>query len=288
MIWLSHASDPGFPTMRGKGGPRALTGLRAVPSVGAPWAPASSGAPHCDGHSSTTSTTTVRAAVRTFVEREVTPHHERWRDAHQIDSGASGSSAGPRRACSASRSRRSTAAPAVDDFRFNVVLTEEELSHGGPRPGPRASGSTPTWSRRTWRSSRPRTSAGAGCLRFCTGELVAAIAMTEGRRRLGPRGPCAPGSRPHPGGLGGSPRSRRSSPTARAADLILVAARTGEAPREPEPVRRTPPMRPASRAGARCTRSASPRPTRRSCSSRTCRSPRTNLVGEAQRRVRRR
>jgi alkylation response protein AidB-like acyl-CoA dehydrogenase len=26
-----------------------------------------------------------RAAVRTFVEREVAPHHERWRDAHEID-----------------------------------------------------------------------------------------------------------------------------------------------------------------------------------------------------------
>ena len=64
-----------------------------------------------------------RATARAFFEREVVPHHDQWEHDGIVDrevwrkAGEAG--------CSASTSTRSTAAPGIKDFRYNVVLAEE-------------------------------------------------------------------------------------------------------------------------------------------------------------------
>src|ERR1700679_3204707 len=69
-----------------------------------------------------------RRAVRTFVERHVVPNQPRWREEHQIDAKA-WLEAGRHDFLGISMPA-DLGGSGVDDFRFNVVLTEELAAAG--------------------------------------------------------------------------------------------------------------------------------------------------------------
>ena len=120
-----------------------------------------------------------RESVRRFLAKEVAPHYDEWeRDGHR-----------PARAVrrprastgflAHGRSPRSTAAPGVDDFRFNVVVDEELMLRR--RRAASGSGLTlhndiclPYFLEYCNEEQRERWLPG-----IASGELITAIAMTE-------------------------------------------------------------------------------------------------------------
>ena len=126
-----------------------------------------------------------RQSFRTFVDKEIAPHHLEWEAAGTVSrelflaAGAHGflGMAVPEQ----------YGGGGVDDFRYNLVISEE-IQRAGCRPAPAwASRCTTTSACRTSRVS-PRTSrSNDGCLVSASGELITAIAMTEPGDRLGPR-----------------------------------------------------------------------------------------------------
>jgi alkylation response protein AidB-like acyl-CoA dehydrogenase len=167
-----------------------------------------------------------RAAVRTFVEREVTPHHERWREQRQIDR-ALWLAAGRAELLGIAIPARYGGA-GVEDFRFNVVLTEELATAGLALASsvgihtdvvaPYLAGLTTEAQRERWLPA------------FCTGELVTAIAMTEAGA-----GSDLAAVRTRAVRHGDGWRltgSKTFITNGVSADLVVVAARTGEGARD--------------------------------------------------------
>jgi alkylation response protein AidB-like acyl-CoA dehydrogenase len=167
-----------------------------------------------------------RAAVRTFVDREVTPHHDRWREQRQIDREL-WLAAGRAELLGIAIPARYGGA-GVEDFRFNVVLTEELATAGLALASslgihtdvvaPYLAGLTTEAQRERWLPA------------FCTGELVTAIAMTEAGAGSDLAAVRTRAVR-HDGGwrLTGS---KTFITNGASADLVLVAARTGEGARD--------------------------------------------------------
>jgi len=167
-----------------------------------------------------------RESVRTFVSRHVAPHHQRWREQRSID-----------RAAWLEAGRHDflgIAMPAehggsgIDDFRFGVVLGEELAAAGlalASSFGIHTDIVAPYLAELTTPEQRERW-----IPPFCAGELVTAIGMTE------------PGAGSDLAGL--RTRARRDGgdwllsgsktfiTNGMGADLVVVAARTGEGPRE--------------------------------------------------------
>ncbi|HEY4276806.1 MAG TPA: acyl-CoA dehydrogenase family protein [Conexibacter sp.] len=167
-----------------------------------------------------------REAVATFVARHVAPHHERWRRERAIDRSL-WREAG-------AHDFLGIAVPlahggsGVDDFRFNVVLTEELARVGLALASSIGIHTDVVAPYLTELTSEPQQRRWLPA--FCSGELVTAIAMTEPgagsdlaalRTRAMPDGD---GWR-----LSGSKTFITNGMTA---ELVLVAARTGEGPRD--------------------------------------------------------
>ena len=98
-----------------------------------------------------------RKTARTFYEREVVPHHEQWETDGIV----------PRELWRAAGEAgllcfdvpEAYGGAGIGDFRFNVVLSEEQTRAAPPD---RASPSTPTSSSPTSRASGPRSRSSAG------------------------------------------------------------------------------------------------------------------------------
>jgi alkylation response protein AidB-like acyl-CoA dehydrogenase len=167
-----------------------------------------------------------RAAVRTFIDREVTPHHERWREQRQIDRDL-WLAAGRAGLLGISVPAQYGGA-GTDDFRFNVVLTEELAATGlalASSVGIHTDIVAPYLAELTTEAQRERWLPA-----FCTGELVAAIAMTEAGAGSDL---AAVRTRARPHGDGWSLTGSKTFITNGAsADLVVVAARTGEGARD--------------------------------------------------------
>ncbi|MDT0264726.1 acyl-CoA dehydrogenase family protein [Streptomyces sp. DSM 44915] len=115
-----------------------------------------------------------RETVRAFVAREVTPHHERWERAGVVD-----------RSVWRAAGRQGLLGFAVpaeyggggsDDFRFATVLAEEFAKAGATGPGFRVHNDIvgPYLTELATDEQKRRWLPG-----FCSGETIAAIAMTE-------------------------------------------------------------------------------------------------------------
>ncbi len=167
-----------------------------------------------------------RAALRVFAQRHIAPHHERWREQHAID-----------RELWLEAGRHDFLGFAVpeehggggiDDFRFNVVLGEELARCGlalASSIGIHTDVVAPYLLELTTPEQRARW-----LPRFCTGELITAIGMTE------------PGAGSDLAAL--RTRARRSGgdwvidgsktfiTNGASADLVVTAARTGDGSRE--------------------------------------------------------
>jgi alkylation response protein AidB-like acyl-CoA dehydrogenase len=167
-----------------------------------------------------------RAAVRSFIEREVAPHHERWRADRQIDR-ALWLAAGRAELLGISIDPR-YGGGGVDDFRFNVVLTEELARAGlalASSLGIHTDVVAPYLSELTTEEQRARWLPG-----FCSGELVTAIGMTEASAGSDL---AAVRTRARPDGDGWLLNGSKTFITNGAsADLVVVAARTGDGARD--------------------------------------------------------
>ena len=115
-----------------------------------------------------------RKTVRTFFEREVVPHHEQW-EADGIVPRELWLKAGEAGLLCFDVPEE-YGGPGIDDFRFNVVLSEEQTRAGANGPGfsvhsdiivPYITGLGTDEQKRTWLP---------GCV---SGETITAIAMTE-------------------------------------------------------------------------------------------------------------
>ncbi len=165
-------------------------------------------------------------AIRAFIRREVLPNHERWRDQHGIDRDlwlAAGRADFLGMAVPAAFGGSETR-----DFRYNAVLTEElaRVSLGlSSSVGIHTDVVAPYLVELTSDEQKQRWLPG-----FCTGELVSAIGMTE------------PGAGSDLASLRTSARrtngewvingSKTFITNGASADLVVVAARTGPAPRD--------------------------------------------------------
>jgi alkylation response protein AidB-like acyl-CoA dehydrogenase len=167
-----------------------------------------------------------REAVQTFISREVTPHHERWREQRMIDRSlwlAAGQA-----------DFLGIAVPeeygggGVDDFRFNAVLTEELARAGlalASSVGIHTDVVAPYLMELTTAEQKQRW-----LPRFCSGELVTAIGMTEPSAGSDL---AALRTRARRNGQGWIVNGSKTFITnGAAADLCIVAARTGEGPRD--------------------------------------------------------
>ncbi|MEU6696974.1 acyl-CoA dehydrogenase family protein [Pseudonocardia sp. NPDC046786] len=115
-----------------------------------------------------------RDLCRTFIAKEITPHHERWEDEGQVDrsiwtaAGAAGllGMAVP----------EEYGGGGVDDFRYNAVLDEEIVAAGTSGVGYPLHNDVvaPYLLRLCTEEQKQRWLPG-----FCSGELITAIAMTE-------------------------------------------------------------------------------------------------------------
>ena len=217
-----------------------------------------------------------RASVKEFLDRQVVPHLEEYAEAHAlprefwIEAGKQG--------FLGLEVPEQYGGSEAGDYRFNAVLTEELAKVNMTLPscvGIHADIVAPYLVHLTTEEQKERW-----LPRFCSGELLTAIGMTEP--------------------VGGSDLAALKTTAVRdgdewvingsktfitngySADLVVVAARTA-----PEKKARgitlfgveTRPRR-ASRAAASSTRSARTSPTPPSCRSRTCASRTTNVIGE--------
>lgn len=163
-----------------------------------------------------------RETVRTFIQREVTPHHERWREERQIDRGM-WLAAGRADLLGVSVPEE-YGGVGLDDIRFNAVLTEE-LARAGLAlassvgihtdvVAPYLTGLTTDDQKQRWLP------------RFASGELITAIGMTEATAGsdLG-----ALRTRAQRNGTAWILNGSKTFITNGAsADLVVVAARTGD------------------------------------------------------------
>jgi acyl-CoA dehydrogenase len=167
-----------------------------------------------------------RESVRAFVERSVLPVRERHRDDHGIDRdvwleagrqgflglGVAGEDGGS----------------GVTDFRFNVVLGEELTRAGlayASSLGIQTDVVAPYLVELTTREQRRRW-----LPRFCTGDLITAIGMTEPEAGSDLAALRTTAARSGNGWVINGAKTFITNGAR--ADLVLVAARTGEAPRD--------------------------------------------------------
>jgi alkylation response protein AidB-like acyl-CoA dehydrogenase len=117
-----------------------------------------------------------RESFRTFIDREIAPHYERWEEAGIVDRSlfAAAGAAG----FLAMAAPEQYGGGGVDDFRYNLVIGEELAYSGFASPGV---GITlhndvclPYYLSMTTDDQKARWLPG-----ICTGELITAIAMTE-------------------------------------------------------------------------------------------------------------
>jgi alkylation response protein AidB-like acyl-CoA dehydrogenase len=167
-----------------------------------------------------------REAVATFVAREVAPHHERWREQRRIDPEAW------RKAGEADflgfMMPAELGGGGVDDFRFNVVLTEELAKAGlalASSFGIHTDVVAPYLRELASAEQQARWVPG-----FCSGELVTAIGMTEPEA-----GSDLAALRTRARRDGGDwilDGSKTFITNGFSAGLVIVAARTGDGPRD--------------------------------------------------------
>ena len=116
-----------------------------------------------------------RDSYRAFLDRHVAPHHEQWEQDKIVDRGvvAGGRQAGLPRAW---RCPRNTAVAVKPDFRYNTIITEETTAgrYSGIGFGLHNDVVVPYLLRLATDEQKARW-----LPRFCTGELITAIAMTE-------------------------------------------------------------------------------------------------------------
>ena len=117
-----------------------------------------------------------RASVKEFLDRQVVPDLDEYAEATGCRA-SSGSRPGKQGFLGLEVPEQYGGTEA-GDYRFNAVLTEE-LAKVNMTAAVAASASTPTSSRRTSCTSPPTSRSSAGCPRFCSGELLTAIGMTE-------------------------------------------------------------------------------------------------------------
>ncbi|KAB8164625.1 acyl-CoA dehydrogenase [Streptomyces sp. 3MP-14] len=115
-----------------------------------------------------------RASVRAFVEREVLPHHERWERAGVVD--RSVWQAAGRQGLLGLAVPEEYGGGGTPDFRFPTVLAEEFARVGATGPGFRVHNDIvgPYLTELATDEQKRRWLPG-----FCSGETIAAIAMTE-------------------------------------------------------------------------------------------------------------
>jgi len=167
-----------------------------------------------------------REAVQTFIQREVVPHHERWREQGRIDrdlwlsAGKAdflGISVGVEHGGSG-----------TEDFRYNVVLTEELARVGlalASSVGIHTDVVAPYLTELTSDAQKERW-----LPRFCTGELVTAIGMTEPSAGSDLASLRTQAKRDGDGWIVNG--SKTFITNGASADLVIVAARTGASPRD--------------------------------------------------------
>jgi alkylation response protein AidB-like acyl-CoA dehydrogenase len=167
-----------------------------------------------------------REAVGMFIRREVVPNHDRWRDDHQVD-----------RELWLSAGRADFLGISVPveyggggsaDFRFNVVLTEELAKAGlalASSVGIHTDVVAPYLVELTNEEQKQ-----AWLPRFCTGELVTAIGMTEPSAGSDLGGMRTEARRNGSGWVVNG--SKTFITNGASADLVVIAARTGPGPRD--------------------------------------------------------
>jgi alkylation response protein AidB-like acyl-CoA dehydrogenase len=167
-----------------------------------------------------------RESARTFVEREIQPHHERWRQAKLIDREL-WLAAGRQGLLGLDVPERYGGSEACD-YRFNAILSEELARAGlafASSMGIQFDVVAPYLIEMTTDEQRERW-----LPRFCSGELVTAIGMTEpgaGSDLRGIRTQARKVGRDWV--LNGSKTFITNGQTA---DLVVVAARTGSGARD--------------------------------------------------------
>jgi long-chain-acyl-CoA dehydrogenase len=167
-----------------------------------------------------------REAVKSFVERDIAPNHARWRAQHAIDRDA-WLEAGRHDFLGFSMPAE-LGGGEVDDYRFNVVLTEELAQAGlalASSFGIHTDVVAPYLSELATEEQRRRW-----VPRFCTGELVTAIGMTEPEAGSDLAALRTTARRDGEGWI--LDGSKTFITNGMSADLVVVAARTGEGPRE--------------------------------------------------------
>jgi alkylation response protein AidB-like acyl-CoA dehydrogenase len=167
-----------------------------------------------------------REAVATFVEREIAPNHERWREQRRIDREA-WLKAGAADFLGFMMPVEHGGG-GIEDFRFNVVLTEELAKAGlalASSFGIHTDVVAPYLAELATPVQQERWVPG-----FCSGEIVTAIGMTEPEAGSDL---AALRTTAMPDGDGWVLDGSKTFITnGFSADLVLVAARTGEGPRE--------------------------------------------------------
>lgn len=167
-----------------------------------------------------------REAVRSFIARDVAPHLERWREQHMIDREAW--------LHAGRHDFLGFAMPAelggggIADFRFNVVLTEE-LAQVGLALASSFGIHTDVVAPYLLELATPQQQQ-RWVPRFCSGELVTAIGMTE--PEAGSDLAAIRTAARRDGGDWVLDGSKTFITNGHSADLVVVAARTGEGPRE--------------------------------------------------------
>jgi alkylation response protein AidB-like acyl-CoA dehydrogenase len=167
-----------------------------------------------------------RDAVKTFVAREVVPHHDRWRE-DRLVSRDMWLAAGRQGLLGISVPAEHGGA-GTDDFRFNVVLTEELARAGlalASSVGIHTDVVAPYLVECTTEEQRDRWLPG-----FCSGEIVTAIGMTEPGAGSDLASMRTTARRDGDGWVLNGSKTFITNGTA--ADLVVVAARTGSGPRE--------------------------------------------------------
>ncbi|MBK5220646.1 MAG: acyl-CoA dehydrogenase family protein [Thermoleophilia bacterium] len=166
-----------------------------------------------------------RESVRTFLDRHVIPNHLRWREQRRIDREA-WTEAGRHDFLGISMPAE-LGGGGVDDFRFNVVLSEELAAIGlalASSFGIHTDVVAPYLSELASEQQQQRWVPA-----FCSGELVTAIGMTEAGAGSDLAAIRTTASREGEDWLLSG--SKTFITNGMSADLVVVAARTGEASR---------------------------------------------------------